>query len=86
LKKNGTVWCWGNNHNGQLGDGSSTNKNSKPVQEKLNVKTWDSASTGFGHTCGSRTDGSLWCWGHNKYGQLGNGKNLDENKPIEVIK
>ena len=80
------MWCWGGNYYGELGDGTNKNKKIKPVQEKWNVKTWKPPSTGFSHTCGTRTDGSLWCWGYNYYGQLGDGTNTDVSQPKEVIK
>src|SRR3954452_15264656 len=37
------------------------------------VTDWQSVSAGGGFTCGRRTDGTLWCWGHDDHGQLGNG-------------
>jgi hypothetical protein len=58
LKKDGSLWCWGNNYSGQLGDGTNTNRN-KPVQ--IIQSGVASVSCGWHHTCAIKTDGSLWC-------------------------
>jgi hypothetical protein len=49
-----------------------------------NISNWTSISVGHGYTCGTRTDGSLWCWGYNYYGELGDGTNSDKNTPIQI--
>jgi alpha-tubulin suppressor-like RCC1 family protein len=82
-----TLWCWGNNAYGQLGIGNTTQQTS-PAQ--VAGTTWASASTGGGsidvliHTCATRTDGTLWCWGNNQYGQLGLGTTTQQNSPVQV--
>jgi alpha-tubulin suppressor-like RCC1 family protein len=67
---NGTVWCWGNNDDGQRGDGTTNNS----MMRSQSVET---AAIGFGagegHTCTLRADGSLWCFGRNDGAQLGTG-------------
>src|SRR6478609_365846 len=45
---------------------------------------WQVVSTGFSHTCGIRTDATLWCWGDNEYGQLGLGDQKDRWVPRRV--
>jgi alpha-tubulin suppressor-like RCC1 family protein len=82
IKTNGTLWAWGKNDVGQLGDGTTTNRYI-PIQ--LGTATnWDSVSCGFQHTVALRTDGSLWSWGTNDYGQLGNGTTTAVSIPTLV--
>jgi alpha-tubulin suppressor-like RCC1 family protein len=68
-KADGTVFCWGANHFGQLGDGTETGDN-----VALQVKGLDDATTiaaGTRHTCAHRERGDQVCWGANRLGQLG---------------
>ncbi len=71
IRANGTLWCWGLNHRGQLGDGTTKSKSS-PIRVGT-ASNWASVSAGWFDTCGVRTDGSLWCWGDNSAGQIGDG-------------
>jgi alpha-tubulin suppressor-like RCC1 family protein len=71
IKSNGTLWCWGHNDSGQLGNNSTTNAVT-PVQVGSD-STWIAGSVGFNSTCAIKSNGTLWCWGDNSYGQLGNG-------------
>ena len=78
LKTDGTVWCWGSNTSGQLGDGTNT-QSLVPVK----VSSLDSVlaiSTGCEYACALKySDGSVWCWGSNTYGQLGNGTTISSS-------
>jgi alpha-tubulin suppressor-like RCC1 family protein len=65
-----TLWCWGGNVNGQLGDGTITERHA-PVQ--VGSAAWTRLSAGKEHTCGIQADRSLWCWGNNERGQVGIG-------------
>ncbi len=79
----GTLWCWGLNQNGQVGDGTTA-----PRQAPVKVDTLGTgaaeAGTGGYHTCARKTDGTLWCWGLNDFGQLGDGPKVSQPKPTQV--
>ncbi len=72
-RSDGTAWCWGVNADGELGDASTTNRTTGPVQVAGGATTWTQLSTGATHTCALRTNRSAWCWGRNSNGQLGDG-------------
>ena len=71
LKMDVTVWCWGNNDRGQLGDGSTTTRSS-PAQV-TNLTEVIGIGLGPFHACARKRDGSVWCWGDNTSGQIGDG-------------
>ena len=82
IKTDGTLWGWGLNGGGQLGNGSTTNRN---LPTRIGTDSnWRSVSAGNGYTLAIRTDGSLWAWGLNENGVLGNGSTTDSNVPIRV--
>ena len=70
IKNDGTLWTWGLNDAGQLGDNTSSNRSS-PVQVSGNYNDWRYISCGWNFSLGIRNDGSLWGWGENGAGQLG---------------
>lgn len=82
LTSSATVWCWGRNANGQLGDGTN-NDASTPVQV-TGLTTATAVSAGGFHTCAIRSDQTVVCWGFNASGELGNGSNTDSNVPVVV--
>jgi alpha-tubulin suppressor-like RCC1 family protein len=84
LKSDGTVWCWGRNDQGQLGDGTKVNK-SVPVQVQDSsgaIGLVSAIGTGEKHNCVLKTDGSVWCWGDNPNGQLGDATTTDKTTAI----
>ena len=83
IKTDGSLWAWGNNENGQLGDGTTTDKLT-PVKIMDGV-TAISASEGADHSLAIKTDGSLWAWGNNDHGQLGDGTTTDRLMPIKIM-
>lgn len=83
LKTNGTLWAWGDNGVGQLGDGTNVNK-LVPVQIGIDTD-WQGISAGRGaHSLGVKTSGTLWAWGWNINGQLGIGNTISTNFPVQV--
>jgi alpha-tubulin suppressor-like RCC1 family protein len=77
-----TLWCWGSNYSGQLGDGTTTNQ-ATPVRVG-DAATWAGIDAGTSGTCAIRTDGTLWCWGNNFRGQLGDGSTTNRATPVRV--
>jgi alpha-tubulin suppressor-like RCC1 family protein len=69
----GALYCWGDDSDGQIGDGrANTAAKMTPVRVGAH-DGWRSVSAGPSHTCGVHNDGSLWCWGRNSDGELGDG-------------
>nr|WP_258545436.1 hypothetical protein [Micromonospora provocatoris] len=81
-RTDGSLWCWGKNSAGQVGDGSTTHR-SAPVQAGT-ATTWTGGLSVTDHGCGIRTDGGLWCWGDNSGGQLGDGTTVNRSTPGQV--
>jgi alpha-tubulin suppressor-like RCC1 family protein len=81
LRINGTLWTWGNNSNGRLGDGTTTNRSS-PVSVIGEFTNWCQVSAGINHTAAVRTNGTLWAWG---IGPLGDGTTITKSSPVSVI-
>lgn len=72
VKTDGTLWAWGANSAGQLGDGTTDDRLS-PTQVGTDTN-WTSASAGQSNfTLAVKTNGTLWAWGNNSFGQLGTG-------------
>jgi alpha-tubulin suppressor-like RCC1 family protein len=82
VQTDGTLWCWGVNKFGQLGQGD-TDDRTLPTQVGTAVD-WAQVDVGFAHTCATRTDHTLWCWGANYWGQLGLGDEATRLVPTQV--
>jgi alpha-tubulin suppressor-like RCC1 family protein len=82
IKTNNTLWTWGKNNSGQLGDGTIIQK-TVPTQVGT-AQDWSKISSGYTYTMCIKTDGTLWAWGDNTYGQLGNNSILPLNIPTQV--
>ena len=81
----GSVSCWGNNGDGQLGDGTTTNRNTSAQTSSLGADRTAVAITGGEyHTCAILDDGSVSCWGDNEYRQLGDGTTDDRLTPTQT--
>ena len=84
IKNDGTLWSWGRNNYGQLGDGTFTNRNTP--QQIGTDSNWVSVS-GAGsayHYAALKADGTLWTWGYNLRGQIGDGTMVDKNVPTQI--
>src|SRR5688500_2236932 len=71
LTEDGTVWAWGTNSLGELGDGTTTDRSS-PVQV-LNLTNVVAIAAGTFHNLALSEDGTVWAWGRNEFGELGDG-------------
>ena len=81
IKSDGSLWAWGSNEFGQLGDGTT-------VDKYVPVKIMDdvmSVSAGGVHSTAIKSDGSLWVWGGNQYGQLGDSSTEDRHIPMQIL-
>jgi alpha-tubulin suppressor-like RCC1 family protein len=82
LRQDGTVWAWGRNTDGQLGDGTTTNR-STPVQVQ-GLTGVTALAPGSNHTVAMRQDGTVWAWGLNTDGQLGDRTTINRTTPVQV--
>lgn len=82
VKNDGSLWAFGDNTYGQLGDG--TNLNKTIFTRVDNNNNWAFASTGYNFSLALKNDGSLWSTGRNQYGQLGDGTTQDRNYFAEI--
>ncbi|OXM87400.1 fibronectin type III domain-containing protein [Paenibacillus rigui] len=82
LKNDGTVWSWGRNDFGQLGNGTTANQ-SYPVQVS-GLSNISAIAAGWYNSVALKSDGTVWTWGRNHKGQLGNGTTNDSNTPVQV--
>ena len=83
LKTDGSVYCWGRNDSGQLGDGTTNTQTRLRCSWRLGGPVAE-VSAGDDHTCARKSDGTVWCWGGNLLGQLGDGTNNTRATPAEV--
>ena len=82
IRGDGTLWVWGLNDHGQVGDGSSEQEINAPVKVLDDVAF---VSLGGSHSSAITKDGSLWTWGLNDRGQLGDGTTEDRGMPVKVM-
>jgi alpha-tubulin suppressor-like RCC1 family protein len=84
VKTDGSLWAWGFNVSGQLGLGDTDNR-TVPVQVGSSTD-WLAVTAGKDSfaTLALKTDGSLWAWGYNQYGQLGLGDTVSRSAPVQV--
>ena len=87
IKTDGTLWLWGRNNDGQLGNNTTgdANSQSSPVQTIAGGTNWKQVACGQSSTAAVKTDGTLWLWGRNNYGQLGDNTQVGKSSPIQTI-
>ncbi|MDI6897871.1 RCC1 domain-containing protein [Methanocella conradii] len=83
LKDDGTVWAWGYNIYGQLGVGNCSHDIPSPIQI-VSLSNVTAISTGDSTSFALKDDGSVWAWGENDHGQIGDGTNENKLIPIKV--
>ena len=83
IRADGTLWIWGSNANGRTGQGVTAGNTTNPAQIQPG-QTWLSASTGNDHTVAVRSDGTLWAWGSNTFGQIGDGTFFQRISPVQI--
>ena len=86
IQADGSAWCWGAGLRGELGDGAPAGSDTPAQVEGSGVWTGISAGgpAAAGVTCGIQADATLWCWGADSAGQLGDGKGPDSDVPVQV--
>ena len=90
IGSDGNLYAWGDDGSGQLGDGTNTNQKTPTLVNKPQGTpegfTWKQVSLGGFHSAAIGSDGNLYTWGYNKYGQLGNGTTTNQNRPAQIDK
>jgi len=85
IRTDGSLWGWGNNSHGQLGNGTSSSGLSSPNPNPMEIMdNVVEVSIGFQHTIAIMADGSLWGWGYNRQGQVGDDTGIDRNSPVFI--
>ena len=84
IKTDGTLWTCGRNDFGALGDNTTTNR-STPVTTFVGGTNWKQVACGYYHTAAIKTDGTLWTWGFNSYGQIGNNTTTQRSIPVTTF-
>jgi alpha-tubulin suppressor-like RCC1 family protein len=85
VKATGAVRCWGSNDYGQLGNGSTSTTPIGVASATTPIASGAVAiAAGERHTCAMKSDGTVWCWGYNGSGQLGDNTKVDKSTPVQV--
>jgi len=88
VRTDGSVWTWGYNGYGELGDGTRTNRNAPVRVIRLNGSALANivqVGAGANHSLALRSDGTLWAWGRNNFGQLGDGTFSTRRRAARVM-
>jgi alpha-tubulin suppressor-like RCC1 family protein len=84
IKTDGTLWTWGDGSSGALGTNNTYGRES-PVQTIAGGTNWKQAAAGRLFTLAVKTDGTLWTWGANARGNLGDNTNITRSSPVQTI-
>ena len=79
-----TLWGWGYNLDGELGNNTATNR-CTPITTSAGGANWKQVSGGGQHTAAIKTDGTLWTWGRNNFGQLGDNTTTNRLTPVTTF-
>jgi alpha-tubulin suppressor-like RCC1 family protein len=79
-----SLWAWGTNPDGELGISIDTDRSS-PVQTVSGGTNWKQVAAGASHSAAIKTDGTLWSWGWNLYGQLGTNGTASRSSPVQTV-
>jgi alpha-tubulin suppressor-like RCC1 family protein len=82
VKSDGTLWAWGNNSAGEVGDNTTTRRIA-PVQVST-ATNWSHISAGYGISAARKSNGTIWTWGRNALGQLGDNTLIDKSIPTQL--
>nr|MDJ0720838.1 CARDB domain-containing protein [Desulfobacterales bacterium] len=83
IKNDGTLWTWGSNTYGQLGNGNAGDYATTPAQ-LTGIPSVVDIAAGSSHSLAVTADGTVWAWGYNSNGQLGDGSTVDSTTPFQV--
>ena len=84
IKSDGTLWCWGSNSSGQLGDNTTTQRLVPTAISGGGAWKQVAAGVNSSHSCGIKSDDTLWCWGSNNQGQLGDNSTTQRLIPTAI--
>jgi len=84
LKSDGTLWTWGTNEQGQLGRQTPVTAHTSSPTQVGSLTNWAQITSGYSHNAAIKTDGTLWAWGMNNYGQLGDSSVANRSSPVQV--
>jgi alpha-tubulin suppressor-like RCC1 family protein len=85
IKTDGTLWTWGTNIYGELGININGSYRSTPTQVTGSATNWKQVSCGYYQVAAIKTDGTLWTWGRNDFGQLGTNNNANRSTPTQIF-
>jgi alpha-tubulin suppressor-like RCC1 family protein len=83
IKTDGTLWTWGDGSYGRLGNTQTTDR-STPITTFAGGTNWKQVACGYRHTAAIKTDGTLWTWGYENNGALGNNR-IDPFFPASIV-
>ncbi len=82
IHQNGTLWAWGTNSVGSVGDGTNIDRN---IPTQISSATnWKAISSGHGHSVALKEDGTIWSWGNSVHGALGLGSTTQILVPTQI--
>ena len=84
IKQDGTLWCWGVNDQGQVGDGNGGYGAKSTIPVQVGTDKWLNVIATGNQNCGLKQDSTLWCWGQNHYGQIGDGTIINRMSPVQI--